>query len=78
MVGLLLESTASSHPHVGQRPQRGDGVRERLQMAVELDEPPGLAIRRARPEGGEGAVKAGCLAVGRVTENLAERAGDGD
>ncbi len=47
-------------------------------MAIELDEPRGLAVRQARPEGGEGAVKAGCFAVGRVTETLAERAGDDD
>ena len=44
-------------PQAGQRPQRGDGVRERLQVVIEPDQPLGLPVRQARPEGGEGEVK---------------------
>jgi hypothetical protein len=44
-------------PQVGERPHRGDGVRERLQVVIEPGEPLGLPVRQAGPDGGEGEVK---------------------
>jgi hypothetical protein len=44
-------------PHAGKRPQSGDGIGERLQMVVELNEPLGPPLRQAYPDGGEGEVK---------------------
>ena len=44
-------------PQAGQRPQGGDGVGERSQMVIELDEPLGLPVRQVCPDGDEGEVK---------------------